>query len=62
MVIHGYKKKDPKKQKHGKMALLKLNEKEKDSRASRRRRCLSGSSERPDIYQRSPLRKYDKNK
>ena len=38
------------------MALLKDNDKKgKDSRASnRRRRCLSGSSERPDRCPRSP--------
>ena len=47
------------------MALLKHtgNEKEKDSPASNiRRRCLSGSCERPDRYQRSLLRKKDKSK
>ena len=36
---------------------------QKDSPASnRRRRCLSGSSERPDTCQRSPLRKKDESK
>ena len=59
--VRGTKKTPTKtKQKMENAALLESNKIEKESPASnRRRRCLSGSSERPDRYQRSSLRQKD---
>ena len=62
MLVH-IKHRHTRTKKRKRKLFLKKNRKQWGSRASNRRRCCSsGSSERPERCQRSPLRKTDNNK